>query len=146
MAQKNFTCCGLSVLLYKKAAKIVQCRADVILSAVGLLIFKFCFYHFFLISASATLDHNAGGHYMFSEHISEDLIVHLCALLLPQLQLFKLSARVYSCIPFRGFDPFWVVTFNHAVFVIQGLVGFCLAIQPTDEDMGTIGRKSGPFV
>lgn len=31
-------------------------------------------------------------------------------------------------------------------FVIQGLVGFCLAIQPTDEDMGTIGRKYGPCI
>lgn len=26
-------------------------------------------------------------------------------------------------------------------FLVQGVVGFCLAIQPADGDIGTIGRK-----
>lgn len=32
------------------------------------------------------------------------------------------------------------------VYVLQGLTGFCLAIQPTDEDMGTLGRKHEPYI
>lgn len=27
------------------------------------------------------------------------------------------------------------------MFLVQGAVGFCLAVQPTDGDIGTIGRK-----
>jgi len=27
------------------------------------------------------------------------------------------------------------------VLLVQGVIGFCLAIQPTEGDMGTIGRK-----
>lgn len=29
----------------------------------------------------------------------------------------------------------------NGVFLVQGAVGFCLAVQPTDGDIGTIGRK-----
>lgn len=34
-----------------------------------------------------------------------------------------------------------VFKLGRPVLFVQGVIGFCLAIQPTEGDMGTIGRK-----
>lgn len=60
------------------------------------------------------------------------------------IQVHKLSAEcIPSCLP-RLLIFFLLLHPIIQLFVMQGLVGFCLAIQPTDEDMGTIGRKYEP--